>query len=124
MPAVHRYKFPVRPGNTERQPTSVRGAYLQNLVDCVHICILRGLYDKARRAWAILVSLSSTIPTPDMSSLIGLVADIRYVAQTLTGSNDGDGVSSSSRAMPRAGSLPQRVASRCHGAAKIAQQTT
>ncbi|EJT47896.1 hypothetical protein A1Q2_02495 [Trichosporon asahii var. asahii CBS 8904] len=55
MPAVHRYKFPVRPGNTERQPTSVRGAYLQNLVDCVHICILRGLYDKARRAWAILV---------------------------------------------------------------------
>lgn len=61
MPAINRYKFPFRPGD-QQPPSSVRGAYLHNLVNCVHICILRGLYDKARRAWAILVSPFSSDP--------------------------------------------------------------
>lgn len=50
----NRYKFPFVPGDPTR-PHSVRGAYIQNLIDCVHICLLRGLYEQARRAWAILV---------------------------------------------------------------------
>ena len=38
------------------KPTSVRGIYIHNLSSLLHACLLRGEYDRAARAWAILVS--------------------------------------------------------------------
>jgi hypothetical protein len=39
-----------------QSPTSIRGTYIQNLTDLLHVCLLRGDTERARRAWSILVS--------------------------------------------------------------------
>lgn len=49
-----KYKHLVQPNDPNRS-NSVRGAYVHNLVDCLHACLLRGDLDRASRAWAILV---------------------------------------------------------------------
>jgi len=48
--------YSVQPNAIDR-PKAVRGVYIYNLVDCLHICILKRDLARARRAWAILVSL-------------------------------------------------------------------
>lgn len=50
-----KFKYHVEPNATVR-PRTVRGAYLFNLVDCIHACILRREHERARRAWAIFAS--------------------------------------------------------------------
>jgi hypothetical protein len=47
--------LPIAP-HTAYRPTGVRKLHIQNLVDLLHACLLRGELDRARRAWAILVS--------------------------------------------------------------------
>jgi hypothetical protein len=47
---------PLAPPYTH-QPTSVRRAYIQNLTDLLHVCLLRRDTVRARRAWSILVRI-------------------------------------------------------------------
>lgn len=42
--------------NARDTPTSIRKIHIQNLVDLLHACLLRGDLIRARRAWSILVS--------------------------------------------------------------------
>ena len=44
----------IRPHSAAR-PTSIRKAYIQNLTELLHVCLLRGELDRAKRAWSILV---------------------------------------------------------------------
>jgi RNA polymerase I-specific transcription initiation factor RRN11 len=42
-----------------KKTTSIRKAYIQNLTDLLHVCLLRRDTIRARRAWSILVSQST-----------------------------------------------------------------
>jgi len=47
--------LPLTPHHDHR-PWGVRRIYIQNLTDLLHVCLLRGEVERARRAWGILVS--------------------------------------------------------------------
>ena len=84
------------PHDTQHE-SSIRAIYVQNLVDLLHVCLLRQEIERARRAWAILVSLTALIPDSQLTA--------RSVVVRSIGGQDGIGVCSSSnrRASP---SLP------------------
>lgn len=70
-------KYHVVPHDTQRHPT-VRAAYIQNLVDLLHACILRRELDRARRAWAILVR--HTFPPCLPSALLVVVVIVQVTS--------------------------------------------
>ncbi|KAK4686329.1 RNA polymerase I-specific transcription initiation factor RRN11, partial [Tremellales sp. Uapishka_1] len=39
----------------DHSTTSIRRIYIQNLTDLLHVCLLRGEVERAKRAWAILI---------------------------------------------------------------------
>ena len=46
--------YSLRPHDPQKHE-SVRKIYIQNLTDLLHVCLLRGELERAKRAWAILV---------------------------------------------------------------------
>ena len=54
------------PSGTSLQPhainksLSVRRAYIQKLTELLHVCLLRGELERAKRAWSILVRQEAT----------------------------------------------------------------
>ena len=41
--------------HSDHRSSGIRKLYIQNLTDLLHVCLLRGEIERARRAWAILV---------------------------------------------------------------------
>jgi len=70
-----------------QQETSIRGIYIQNLTDLLHVCLLRGEFERARRAWAILVSFFTLYSGQHLT--------FRSDVANSTGGQDGTGVCSS-----------------------------
>jgi len=88
--------LPLTPHHDHRS-LGVRRIYIQNLTDLLHVCLLRGEVERARRAWGILVSPVRFRGFQRHESILDLSSSARSDAVRSIGELDGTGASSCSR---------------------------